>query len=180
LRKPTLGCPQRGRVGWAGKKVHRKIHIIYFASGTIPLKMRQLMDMSRVESTRLIAPPLAFPGALGKLCARFVRYAEEMWQRAAGGRGDQFIEFRLDALAKPCALAGCRVHAGHRELSAIATCRRNSLAVTSLDPVGGAGRAPEAAEAGCSIVDSKWNRPRGQILATGEVSRRTPGGGARC
>jgi 3-dehydroquinate dehydratase/shikimate dehydrogenase len=122
--------------------------------------MRQLMDMSRVESNTVgFAPPLAVPRPrLGKLCAAIRGDTpEEMWQRAAAvAEETRFIEFRLDALAKPlAALAGLQEFmAGHRELSAIATCRRKQFGghfvgslSAELDVL------LKAAEAGCSIVD---------------------------
>ena len=68
----------------------------------------------------------------------------------------KFLEFRLDALAKPAAaLAGLKEFlGGHRDVMAIATCRRKEFGgsfvgslTAELDVLLG------AAEAGCSIVD---------------------------
>ena len=118
------------------------------------------MAMSRVESnTVAFAPPSAVSRPrLGKLCVAIQGGTPaEMWERAAAAAVEtKFLEFRLDALAKPlAALAGLQEFlVNHREVSAIATCRRKQFGghfagslAAELDVL------LKAAEAGCSIVD---------------------------
>ncbi len=119
-----------------------------------------MIAMSRFESNTvdLLSAPAVPRLRLGKLCVAIQGDTpEEILKRAAATADDtRFLEFRLDALAKPlAALAGLqRFLAGRRDLSAIATCRRKrfgghfagSLAA-ELDVL------LKAAEAGCSIVD---------------------------
>ena len=122
--------------------------------------MRQLMAMSRFESSTVeFAPAPAVPRPrLGKLCVAIQGSTPaEMWERAAAAAEvSKFLEFRLDALAKPAAaLPGLQEFlASHRDVSSIATCRRKqhgghfegSLAA-ELEIL------LKAAEAGCSLVD---------------------------
>jgi 3-dehydroquinate dehydratase / shikimate dehydrogenase len=120
--------------------------------------MRQLMDMSRVKSSSVnLTPAPAVPRPrLGKLCVAIQgETPAEMWQRAAAEE-TKFLEFRLDTLSKPAAaLPGLKTFlARHREVTAIATCRRKKFGgrfagalAAELDIL------LNAAEAGCSIVD---------------------------
>jgi len=124
-----------------------------------PLKMRQLMAMSRFESSTVeFAPAPAVPRPrLGKLCVAIQGSTPaEMWERAAAAAEvSKFLEFRLDALAKPAAaLQGCR-----SSWPRTAMCRRSqpagasSMAATSKDRWRGAGNPAKSREAGCSLVD---------------------------
>ena len=100
----------------------------------------------------------AHPLRVGKLCVAIQGgSAGEMLERAeAALRDSKFLEFRLDSLSKPAAaLPMLRDFlAAHRDVTAIATCRRKpfggnfggSLA-SELDVLSA------AAEAGCQIVD---------------------------
>lgn len=126
---------------------------------TIPLKMRQLTDMPRSGSQAIDAtPPAVARPRLGKLCVAIRgETPEELWQRASAlGEESRFVEFRLDALAKPAAaLPGLKDFLSHnRDLTAIATCRRKhhgggfSGALTAELEI-----LTKAAEAGCQIVD---------------------------
>ena len=104
--------------------------------------------------------PLQAPARLrlGKLCVAIqADSAAEMLQRAEAALADaKFLEFRLDALSKPVsALPNVREFlAGHRDLAAIATCRRKAFGghftgslAAELEILLG------AASAGCKIVD---------------------------
>ena len=135
-----------------------KILLLHPAS--LPLKMRQLKAMSRVDSNPVaFAPPAALPRPrLGKLCIAIqAETPAEMWTRAATSASEtHFVEFRLDSLAKPAtALPGLQDFlASHRDLSSIATCRRKQFGgrftgnlTAELEIL------LKAAEAGCSIVD---------------------------
>jgi 3-dehydroquinate dehydratase/shikimate dehydrogenase len=122
--------------------------------------MRQLMAMSRADSNSVaFAPAPALPRPrLGKLCVAIQAPSpQEMWARAAEAAKDaKFLEFRLDALAKPgAALPGLQEFLSrHRDLSSIATCRRKQFGghfVGSLNAE--LDILLKAAEAGCSIVD---------------------------
>jgi 3-dehydroquinate dehydratase/shikimate dehydrogenase len=122
--------------------------------------MRQLMAMSPLESNTLdFAPGPAVPRPrLGKLCVAIqAATPAEMWERgAAAAEETKFLEFRLDALAKPAAaLPGLKDFlVAHRDVSSIVTCRRKAFGghftgslTAELEILG------KAAEAGCSIVD---------------------------
>jgi 3-dehydroquinate dehydratase/shikimate dehydrogenase len=122
--------------------------------------MRQLMAVSRAESNTLaFAPPLPVPRArLGKLCVAIQGATPaEIWQRAAAAAEEtKFLEFRLDALAKPlAAMAGLQEFlARHREVSAIATCRRKQFGGHFVGSLTAELEVLlKAAEAGCSIMD---------------------------
>jgi 3-dehydroquinate dehydratase/shikimate dehydrogenase len=116
--------------------------------------------MSRAESnSAAIAPPLPIPRArLGKLCVAIqAATPAELWQRAGSAADEtRFLEFRLDALAKPAAaFPGLQDFlSARREISAIATCRRKQFGghftgtLTAEMEI-----LLKAAEAGCSIVD---------------------------
>ena len=106
-------------------------------------------------------PPLPVAGPrlrLGKVCVAVQgATAAELLERASAALADsRFLEFRLDALAKPAsALVPIQKFlAGRRDVAAIATCRRK--------PNGGSFAGSlnseleillKAAEAGCAIVD---------------------------
>jgi 3-dehydroquinate dehydratase/shikimate dehydrogenase len=118
--------------------------------------MRQLTPMTKqlhsVPSTP--APRLR----VGKICVAIqADSAAAMMERAEAALKDsKFLEFRLDALAKPAAALPALQEflAGNREVMAIATCRRTEhggkfegLLTAELDLL------LKAAEAGCQIVD---------------------------
>jgi 3-dehydroquinate dehydratase/shikimate dehydrogenase len=122
--------------------------------------MRQLMAMSRIESSTVdFAPAPALPRPrLGKLCVAIqATTPAEMWERGTTAAEEtKFLEFRLDALAKPAAaLPGLKDFlAAHRDVSSIMTCRRKAFGghftgslTAELEILS------KAAEAGCSIVD---------------------------
>jgi 3-dehydroquinate dehydratase/shikimate dehydrogenase len=122
--------------------------------------MRQLMAMSRIESSTVdFAPAPALPRPrLGKLCVAIqATTPAEMWERGTTAAEEtKFLEFRLDALAKPAAaLPGLKDFlAAHRDVSSIVTCRRKAFGghftgslTAELEILS------KAAEAGCSIVD---------------------------
>ena len=111
-------------------------------------------DFASAPSPAPAAPRLR----IGKLCVAIqAPTPAEMWQRAAAAAEEsKFLELRLDTLARPAAslleLKGFL--ADHRDLTALATCRRKQS--------GGhfSGALPaqldlllKAAEAGCAIVD---------------------------
>ena len=118
------------------------------------------MAVSRVDSNSVaLAPAPALPRLrLGKLCVAIqAPTPAEMWARAAEvSRDAKFLEFRLDTLPKPAAaFPGLQEFLSrHRDLSAIATCRRKQFG----GHFAGSLNAEleillKAAEAGCSIVD---------------------------
>jgi len=123
-------------------------------------KMRQLMAMPHTaSSTTVSAPgPPAPRLRVGKLCVAIqAGSAAQMIERAEAALKDaKFLEFRLDALARPAA-ALPRVKeflADHRDVTAIATCRRKAFGgnfegtlTAELDVLA------RAAQAGCKIVD---------------------------
>jgi 3-dehydroquinate dehydratase/shikimate dehydrogenase len=126
----------------------------------IPLKMRQLTAMPRTSTPTLeaVPPPVVVRPRLGKLCVAIMgETPAELWKRAeALGEECRFVEFRLDTLAKPvAALPGLKdFMSSHRDMTAIATCRRKANggkftgAVTAELEI-----LTKAAEAGCQIVD---------------------------
>jgi 3-dehydroquinate dehydratase/shikimate dehydrogenase len=127
-------------------------------------KMRQLTAMPLIGSSTSVlasapAPAPASPRLrVGKLCVAIqAGSAAEMMERAGTTLKDsKFLEFRLDSLAKPAAaLAKLKEFlAEHREVTAIATCRRKRHggnfvgSLTSEFEV-----LLKAAGAGCQIVD---------------------------
>ena len=121
--------------------------------------MRQLTTMARVESSTFdfVSAPVVPRLRVGKLCVAIQGATPaEMWERAGGAQETKFVEFRLDALPKPAsALPGLKEFlAGHRDVTAIATCRRKQFGghfVGSLTAE--LELLAKAAEAGCSIVD---------------------------
>jgi 3-dehydroquinate dehydratase/shikimate dehydrogenase len=116
--------------------------------------------MARIDSNTGVLPlPPAVPRMrVGKVCVAIQGSAPaELWQRAAtAAQETRFVEFRLDSLAKPAtALPGLKDFlTGHREVTAIATCRRKQFGghftgslTAELEILA------KAAEAGCQIVD---------------------------
>ena len=124
------------------------------------IKMRQLTAMSRSAHSTTISAPLP-PGPrlrVGKLCVAIqADSAAEMMERAEAALKDaKFVELRLDYLAKPVAALPMvkEFLAEHRDVTAIATCRRKEHGgnfgqslTAELDLL------LKAAEAGCQIVD---------------------------
>jgi len=125
-----------------------------------PFKMRQLILMPNAASNpaeSALAP--ALPRLrLGKLCVAIQAGSPaELIERAQAALADsRFLELRLDSLPKPAA-ALPKVKeflAAHRDLTAIATCRRKPFGghfVRSLTEEFAI--LLEAAQAGCQIVD---------------------------
>jgi 3-dehydroquinate dehydratase/shikimate dehydrogenase len=122
--------------------------------------MRQLTAMPRTasispaSSSATTAPRLR----VGKLCVAIQAGSPgEMVERATAALAEsRFLEFRLDALQKPAAALPQlkELLATHRDLTAIATCRRKEFGglfvgslTTELDVL------LKAAEAGCQMVD---------------------------
>jgi 3-dehydroquinate dehydratase/shikimate dehydrogenase len=137
--------------------------------------MRQLMTMPLATSntvTSLSAPVAAMQRLrLPKLCVAVQGSTpQELFSRAEGVLKDaRFLEFRLDALAKPAAALPQLKEflAAHRDVTAIATCRRKEFGghfagslTAEIDIL------LRAAEAGCPIVDlevesaEQANRPQ--------------------
>ncbi len=102
----------------------------------------------------LAAPRLRVP----RLCVAIqADTAAEMVERAAATLADsKFLEFRLDSLAKPAAaLARLKEFlADHRDVTAIATCRRKQFGGHFAGSLASEFEVLQnAAEAGCQIVD---------------------------
>jgi 3-dehydroquinate dehydratase / shikimate dehydrogenase len=123
-------------------------------------KMRQLTPMppTSQNSPQPVSAPAAARLRLGKLCVAIqAESAAELMERADAALADsKFLEFRLDSLAKPAtALPKIKEFlAQHREVTAIATCRRKKFGghfggslVSELEVL------LQAAEAGCQVVD---------------------------
>jgi 3-dehydroquinate dehydratase/shikimate dehydrogenase len=125
-----------------------------------PFKMRQLMAMAHtthISAGSAPAPPVQRL-RLGKLCVAIQAETPlDMMERAASAlRDSKFLEFRLDWLPKPAAalplLAGFL--AAHREVTAIATCRRKEHGGHFAQSLNAELELLlAAAQAGCSIVD---------------------------
>jgi 3-dehydroquinate dehydratase/shikimate dehydrogenase len=111
-----------------------------------------------VSNAPYSAPPVAPRLRVGKLCVAIQAGSlGELFERAEAALKDaKFLEFRLDSLPKPtAALARLKEFlAEHRDVTAIATCRRKEF--------GGNFEGPltaeldvllKAAQAGCQIVD---------------------------
>jgi 3-dehydroquinate dehydratase/shikimate dehydrogenase len=121
--------------------------------------MRQLtMPDSSLNSLSSSPLPSAPRLRLGKLCVAIqAGSAQELIERAEAALKDaKFLEFRLDSLPKPAAaMPGVKEFlAAHREVTAIATCRRKEFG----GHFAGALKAEldlliQAAQAGCQIVD---------------------------
>jgi 3-dehydroquinate dehydratase/shikimate dehydrogenase len=116
--------------------------------------------MTRAAHSTLVstAAPATPRLRVGKLCVAIqAGSAAEMMERAQAALADsKFLEFRLDSLAKPAAALGQlrEFLAEHRDVTAIATCRRKEFGghfVRSLTVELEVLLA--AAEAGCRIVD---------------------------
>jgi len=95
---------------------------------------------------------------LGKLCVAIqAGSAAELMERAGVALGDaKFLEFRLDSLAKPAAaLPNLKEFlAEHRDVTAIATCRRKAFGGNFAGSLTAEFQVLlDAAEAGCKIVD---------------------------
>jgi 3-dehydroquinate dehydratase/shikimate dehydrogenase len=122
--------------------------------------MRQSMPMPRTTHTSLDSTPRPpVPRLrLGKICVAIqAGSAAEIVERAEQALKDsKFLEFRLDSLAKPAAALPelKQFLSGHRDITAIATCRRMEFGghfvgslTAELDVLA------KAAESGCQIVD---------------------------
>jgi 3-dehydroquinate dehydratase/shikimate dehydrogenase len=126
--------------------------------------MRQLIAMAHAAHiTPFPVPePAPAPAAprlrLGKMCVAIQAASPaEMMERAEDTRKDSnFLEFRLDSLAKPLAALPkvAEFLSAHREMTAIATCRRKQFGgnftgslKAELDVL------TKAAEAGCQLID---------------------------
>ena len=116
--------------------------------------------MTRIASSPAVSVPIPAPPRLrvGKLCVAIqAGSATELIERAEAALASaKFLEFRLDSLAKP-ALALPKVKeflAQHRDVTAIATCRRKDFGGNF---VGSLASELEillkSAECGCQIVD---------------------------
>lgn len=110
-----------------------------------------------IAPEKLAGAPAPRP-RLGKLCVAVQAASpREMMDRASAAlRDSRFLEFRLDWLAKPASVLPLLAEflAAHREVTAIATCRRKQFGGN----FGGALTAEldilrRAAESGCEIVD---------------------------
>jgi 3-dehydroquinate dehydratase/shikimate dehydrogenase len=107
------------------------------------------------------APASVQPGPrlrVGKLCVAIqAATPAELIARAEAALADaKFLEFRLDALAKPAeALAPLKEFlAEHRDVTAIATCRRKEHGGNFVAPLAAEiDLLAKAADAGCRIVD---------------------------
>ncbi len=120
--------------------------------------MRQLTDMRSAATLATSDPPAGPRLRVGKLCVAIQAASPaEMMERAeAAIQSVKFLEFRLDSLPKPAAILPRLKEflAEHRDVAAIATCRRK--------PNGGNFDGPLATEieiltkaalAGCQIID---------------------------
>ena len=122
--------------------------------------------MTMVRTASISADPMYEPAPapasprlrLGKLCVAIQGTSPaEMVERAEAALKDsKFIEFRLDSLAKPAA-ALPKVKeflAAHREVTAIATCRRKQFGgLLAQSLTAELATLLAAAEVGCQIVD---------------------------
>jgi 3-dehydroquinate dehydratase/shikimate dehydrogenase len=122
--------------------------------------MRQLMLMPRpAPIPPASAPAPALPRLrVGKLCIAIqAGSAVEMVERAEAALADgKFLEFRLDSLAKPAAALPKLQEflAAHRDVIAIATCRRKQFGGNFAGSLNSEFEVlSKAAESGCAIVD---------------------------
>jgi len=142
------------------------------------------MPASDEDASRAVpSPPLQRP-RLGKICVAIqAASAQEMADRAEEALADsKFLEFRLDSLSQPAKAipAVAEFLASHRDVTAIATCRRK--------PYGGNFDQPlneemavllEAARAGCQIVDLEVeSAEEAQPAALGNFRAQLRSGGA--
>ena len=122
--------------------------------------MRQSMPMPRTTLSSPDSTPRP-PGPrlrLGKICVAIQASSPaEIVERASSALKDsKFLEFRLDSLAKPAAAMPKLKEflAGHRDVTAIATCRRKEYGGNFAGSLTAELEALlKAAEAGCQIVD---------------------------
>ncbi|MGC9223573.1 MAG: shikimate dehydrogenase [Terracidiphilus sp.] len=116
------------------------------------------LTASNTPGSMLAAAPAAPRLRVGKLCIA-VQGADqkELFSRAASALNDSiFIEFRLDSLSKPAAaLPDLKAFlARHREVTAIATCRRKAFGGNFTGSLSSEIEILEkAATLGCHIVD---------------------------
>jgi 3-dehydroquinate dehydratase/shikimate dehydrogenase len=122
--------------------------------------MRQSVLMPNTAANPIdSAPALTLPRPrLGKLCVAIQADSPaELIDRAQAALADsRFLEFRLDSLAKPAgALPKVKEFlAAHRDVTAIATCRRKSHGGQFVGSLASEFELlSKAAEAGCQIVD---------------------------
>jgi 3-dehydroquinate dehydratase / shikimate dehydrogenase len=127
-----------------------------------PFKMRQLKAMplavSSPTATLPTAPPVAPRPRVGKLCIAVQGATPgELFGRAEAALKDSiFLELRFDYLAKPTAvLPDLKAFLNrHREVTAIATCRRKSYGGQFTGSLNAELELlQKAAETGCQIVD---------------------------
>jgi len=122
--------------------------------------MRQSMPMPFLTQTpsHSDAAPPAKPLRVGKLCVAIqAGSADQMKDRAEAALADtKFLELRLDFLAKPAAALPSvkEFLAGHRDVTAIATCRRKQFGGQFVGNLAAEFEVLSAAAvAGCKIVD---------------------------
>jgi 3-dehydroquinate dehydratase/shikimate dehydrogenase len=124
--------------------------------------MRQLTIMPHSAPNSTASAPAPPPAQtrlrFGKLCVAVQGVTSaELFERAAGALKDaRFVEFRLDALAKPAsALPQLKEFlASRRDVTAIATCRRKEFGGKLAGTLNSELEILlKAAEAGCQIVD---------------------------
>ncbi|HMD76101.1 MAG TPA: shikimate dehydrogenase [Terracidiphilus sp.] len=116
------------------------------------------MTPAAFSTTVSTAAPAAPRLRLDKLCVAIqAGSAAEMMERAEAALKDsKFLEFRLDSLAKPAAALPRLKEflAQHRDVTAIATCRRKQFGGNFKGSLKAELEVlAEAAEAGCQIVD---------------------------
>jgi 3-dehydroquinate dehydratase/shikimate dehydrogenase len=120
--------------------------------------MRQLMPMPQAAPIPMIPPPAVLRLRLGKVCVAVQGGSPaELVERAEAALKDsKFLEFRLDSLPKPAAALPRLKEflAEHREVTAIATCRRRNNGGNFAGSLNAEIEVlSAAAEAGCQIVD---------------------------
>jgi 3-dehydroquinate dehydratase/shikimate dehydrogenase len=157
--------------------------------GQNPFKMRQLAAMAHAAHNPAHFAPPAVPTQtgprlrLGKLCVAIQASSPaEMLERAdAALKDSKFLEFRLDSLPKPAA-ALARVKeflARHRDVIAIATCRRKEFGGNFAGSLTGELEVLlKAAQAGCQIVDlevESAEEARPALLAKQRAAMRAAG-----
>jgi len=138
----------------------RDFRIRLLHPGWKPFKMRQLIPMTYASSIPADSHPLHALARhrLGKLCVAIqAGSAAEMIERAEAALADaKFLEFRLDSLAKPAAALPKMKEflAEHRDVTAIATCRRKAFGGQFAGSLTAELQVLlDAAEGGCEIVD---------------------------
>ena len=148
--------------------------------------MRQLTAMPLTSpSTPAATPAAAIPRLrVGKLCVAIQAGSPaELIERAEAALGDsKFLEFRLDSLAKPAAALPQvkEFLTGHRDVTAIATCRRKEFGGNFAGSLTAELEVLlKAAEAGCAIVDLEVESAEEAKPAQLAKLRGRPGGGGR-